>query len=34
MSSAIHQAFNAKQVRRIVIFGSFHIVADALKVLE
>ena len=34
MPSAIHQAFNTKQVERIVIFGSFHIVADALKVLE
>jgi dihydrofolate synthase/folylpolyglutamate synthase len=34
MPSAIHQAFNTRQVGRIVIFGSFHIVADALKVLE
>ena len=34
MPSAIHQAFNSKQVERIVIFGSFHIVADALKMLE
>ncbi len=34
MRSAIYQALNAKQVERIVIFGSFYIVADALKVLE
>lgn len=34
MLSAIHQAFNIKKVERIVIFGSFHIIADALKVLE
>lgn len=34
MSSAIHQALNANQAQRIVIFGSFYVVADALKVLE
>ncbi|CAC9446619.1 Dihydrofolate synthase @ Folylpolyglutamate synthase [Bathymodiolus heckerae thiotrophic gill symbiont] len=34
ISSAIHQALNAKQAQRIVIFGSFHIVGDTLKVLE
>lgn len=34
VSSAIYQALNAKQAQRIVIFGSFHIVGDALKVLE
>ncbi|CAC9575314.1 Dihydrofolate synthase (EC 6.3.2.12) @ Folylpolyglutamate synthase (EC 6.3.2.17) [uncultured Gammaproteobacteria bacterium] len=33
MSSAIHQALNGKYIQRIVIFGSFYIVADALKIL-
>ncbi|CAB9542618.1 Dihydrofolate synthase (EC @ Folylpolyglutamate synthase (EC [Bathymodiolus brooksi thiotrophic gill symbiont] len=33
MSSAIHQALNGKHIQRIVIFGSFYIVADALKIL-
>jgi dihydrofolate synthase/folylpolyglutamate synthase len=33
MALAIHQALNAEQVQRIVVFGSFHIVADALKIL-
>lgn len=34
MSSAIHQALNANHIQRIVIFGSFYVVTDALKVLE
>ena len=33
MLSATHQAFNKKHIQRIVIFGSFYIVADALKIL-
>ncbi|SGZ80425.1 Dihydrofolate synthase @ Folylpolyglutamate synthase [Bathymodiolus thermophilus thioautotrophic gill symbiont] len=33
MLSATHQAFNRKHIQRIVIFGSFYIVADALKIL-
>lgn len=32
MQLAIHQALNQNACQRIVIFGSFHIVADALKV--
>ncbi|SMN02387.1 Dihydrofolate synthase @ Folylpolyglutamate synthase [uncultured Candidatus Thioglobus sp.] len=34
VSFAIHQALNAKQHQRIVIFGSFYIVADALKIFD
>lgn len=34
MQSAIYQALNDKQTQRVVVFGSFHIVADAFKVLE
>lgn len=34
MSVTIHQALNGKQHQRIVIFGSFYIVADALKILN
>ncbi len=33
MPSALHQALNANRVKRIVIFGSFYVVTDALKVL-
>lgn len=33
MPSAIHQAMNANQIQRIVIFGSFYVVTDALKIL-
>ncbi|HIM58681.1 MAG TPA: bifunctional folylpolyglutamate synthase/dihydrofolate synthase [Gammaproteobacteria bacterium] len=34
MASAIHQALNTQQCPRIVIFGSFHTVADAMKILD
>lgn len=34
MPAAIRQALDNKKYRRIVIFGSFYVVADALKVLE
>lgn len=34
MTSAIHQALNMQQYQRIVIFGSFHTVADAVKILD
>lgn len=34
MASAIHQALNMQQYQRIVIFGSFHTVADAMKILD
>ena len=33
MSSAIHRALKTKQLQRIVIFGSFYVVTDALKIL-
>ncbi|MBA5249424.1 MAG: bifunctional folylpolyglutamate synthase/dihydrofolate synthase [Gammaproteobacteria bacterium] len=33
MPSAIHQALNTNQAQRIVIFGSFYVVTDALKIL-
>ena len=34
MESAIHQALNTQQYQRVVIFGSFHTVADAMKILD
>jgi len=34
MVSAIHQALNTSQYQRVVIFGSFHTVADAMKILD
>ena len=34
MASAIHQALNTQQYQRVVIFGSFHTVADAMKTLD
>lgn len=34
MTSAIHQALNTQQYQRIVIFGSFHTVADAMRILD
>jgi len=34
ISSAIHQALNTQQHQRIVIFGSFHTVSDAMKILD
>ena len=34
MLDAIHRALNAQQYQRIVIFGSFHTVADAMKILD
>ncbi len=34
MAFAIHQALNTQQYQRIVIFGSFHTVADAMKILD
>ena len=34
MASAIHQALNMQQYQRVVIFGSFHTVADAMKTLD
>ncbi len=33
MNNAIHHAVNTQQYQRIVIFGSFHTVADAMKIL-
>ncbi|MBW5288599.1 MAG: Dihydrofolate synthase [Candidatus Ruthia sp. Apha_13_S6] len=33
MQDAINHGLNDKQYQRIVIFGSFHVVADALKIL-
>ncbi len=33
MQNAINRALNDRQYQRIVIFGSFHVVADALKIL-
>ncbi len=33
MQNAINRALNDKQYQRIVIFGSFHVVANALKIL-
>ena len=34
MESAIHQALNTQQHQRVVIFGSFHTVVDAMKILD
>ncbi len=34
MQNAINRALNDKQYQRIVIFGSFHVVADALTILK
>ena len=34
MASAIHQALNMQQYQLVVIFGSFHTVADAMKTLD
>jgi len=34
MSSAIEQALQQRSNQRIIVFGSFHVVADALKVLK
>jgi len=34
MASAIHQALNTQQHQRVVIFGSFHTVSDAIKILD
>jgi dihydrofolate synthase/folylpolyglutamate synthase len=34
MSSAIEQALQQRSNRRIIVFGSFHVVADALKSLK
>jgi len=34
MTSAIHQALNTQQHQRIVIFGSFHTVSDAMRILD
>ncbi len=34
MHLAIYQALNNKQIERIVIFGSFYVIADALKTLK
>ena len=34
MASAIHQALNTQQYQRVVIFGSFHTVADAMNTLD
>jgi dihydrofolate synthase/folylpolyglutamate synthase len=34
MESAIHQALNTQQYQRVVIFGSFHTVVDAMKILD
>ncbi|KAA0446601.1 MAG: bifunctional folylpolyglutamate synthase/dihydrofolate synthase, partial [Candidatus Thioglobus sp.] len=34
MPVALHQALHNSQVQRIVIFGSFYVVADALKVVK
>ncbi len=34
MTSAIHRALNTQQYQRIVIFGSFHTVADAMRILD
>ncbi len=34
MQSALHQALQSKRAERVVVFGSFHVVADALKVLD
>ena len=34
MNLAINQALKQHSYQRIVIFGSFHVVADALKVLK
>ncbi len=34
MNSAIEQAISSSSHSRIVIFGSFHVVADALKILK
>lgn len=33
MASALHQALNTQQ-QRVVVFGSFHTVADAMKILD
>ena len=33
MESALHQALNTQQ-QRVVVFGSFHTVADAMKILD
>jgi dihydrofolate synthase / folylpolyglutamate synthase len=34
MASAIHQALNTSQYQRVVVFGSFHTVADAMNILD
>lgn len=34
MAFAIHYALNTQHCKRIVIFGSFHTVADAMKILD
>ena len=34
MSSAIDQAINSEKYQRVVVFGSFHTVTDAVKALE
>jgi folylpolyglutamate synthase/dihydropteroate synthase len=33
MAAALHQALNTQQ-QRVVVFGSFHTVADAMKILD
>jgi dihydrofolate synthase/folylpolyglutamate synthase len=34
MQNAINRVLNDKQYQRIVIFGSFHVVTDALTILK
>jgi len=34
ITSALHQALNTQQHQRVVIFGSFHTVTDAMKILD